>query len=72
MKIVVGGRGWTIDTTGGPHFTDVPQGSTFYDYIETAFNKGIINGYGNGTFGPGDNILRGQMSKVLYLALQIP
>jgi hypothetical protein len=72
MKIVVGGRGWTIDVTGGPHFTDVPQGSTFYDYIETAFNKGIINGYGNGTFGPGDNILRGQMSKVLYLALQIP
>lgn len=71
MKIVVGGRGWPIDTTGGPHFTDVAQGSTFYDYIETAYNKGIINGYGNGTFGPGDNILRGQMSKVLYLALQI-
>ena len=72
MKIVVGGRGWPIDTTGGPHFTDVAQGSTFYDFIETAYNKGIINGYGNGTFGPGDNILRGQMSKVLYLALQVP
>src|SRR5438105_9269856 len=44
-----------IDTTGGPHFSDVLPGSTFYDYIETAYNRQIVGGYPNGTFQPGNN-----------------
>jgi hypothetical protein len=66
MKIVAGAAGWKIDTTGGPHFTDVPVGSTFYDYIETAYNNGFIKGYDDGTFHPGNNATRGQISKILY------
>ena len=27
-----------LDTHGGPHFSDVSVGSTFYDYVETLFN----------------------------------
>jgi hypothetical protein len=65
MKIVAGAAGWKINTTGGPHFTDVPVGSTFYNYIETAYNNGFINGYDDGTFHPGDNGTRGQISKIL-------
>src|SRR5207247_2663610 len=42
-KIIVLAEGWPIDTTGGPHFTDVPETHTFYEYIETAYNRGIIS-----------------------------
>lgn len=65
MKFVVLAKGWEIDTTAGPHFSDVAVGSTFYDYIETANNHGIISGYDDGTFRPGNSTLRGQVSKIL-------
>jgi hypothetical protein len=68
-KIVVTARGWAIDATGGPHFSDVPATNSFYGVIETAFNRGVISGYANGTFRPGDNATRGQISKIVYNAL---
>jgi hypothetical protein len=64
-KIVTLAFDFPIDTTGGPHFTDVPEGSTFYPYIETLFNLGVINGYPDGTFGPNNLITRGQIAKVV-------
>ncbi len=71
-KIIVLAQGWPTDTTGGPHFTDVPEGSTFYDYIETAYNHGIITGYGDGTFRPDNNATRGQISVIVYRAVTNP
>ena len=71
-KIVVLSAGWAVDVTGGPHFTDVEVGSTFYDYIETAYNHGIISGYGDGTFRPGDSATRGQIAKIVYNAVAFP
>ena len=68
MKFVVRAMGWEIDTNSGPHYTDVPVGSTFYDYVETASNHGIIHGYDNGTFRPNNTTTRGQISKVLDLS----
>jgi hypothetical protein len=67
-KIVVLGEGWAIDTSGGPHFSDVPISNPFYDYVETAYNKGIINGYADGTFRWGSNVTRAQLCKILVLA----
>lgn len=61
--------GWQIDTTGGPHFIDVPVNQTFYVFIETAYNRGIINGYANGYFYPGNNTTRGQFAKMLAQAV---
>ena len=51
-KIIVGAQGWAIDTSGGPHFSDVPPSNPFYAFVETAFNHGIISGYADGTFRP--------------------
>jgi hypothetical protein len=68
--IVLAGQrkwGWTINLSNAPHFTDVPPGSTFYDYIETAYNLGLISGYSDGNFYPGNNATRGQASKVVSL-----
>jgi len=59
-----------INTAGGPHFSDVQPGSTFYSYIETLFNAGTISGYGDGTFRPGTQVTRGQLTKILVLTAQ--
>jgi hypothetical protein len=34
---VVRARGWAIDTTGGPHFSDVPTTDPLYAFVETAY-----------------------------------
>ena len=60
--------GWAINTGGAPHFTDVPSINPFYAYIETAYNHGVISGYADGTFRPGSNVTRAQLSKMVVLA----
>jgi hypothetical protein len=67
-KMIVLGQGWPIDLSGAPHFTDVQPGSTYFDYIETAFNRGVISGYADATFRPNNNITRGQITKIIVLA----
>jgi hypothetical protein len=67
-KIVTLAFDLPIDTTGGPHFTDVPEGSAFYPYVETLFNMQVVNGYPDGTFGPDNLIARGQIAKIVVLA----
>ena len=67
-KIVVLGEAFSLHTTGGPHFSDVPVGSTFYNFIETAYYRGIISGYSDGTFQPSANVTRGQLSKIMVVA----
>jgi hypothetical protein len=69
-KIAVLAEGWPINTEGGPHFSDVPKTHTFYEYIETAFNRDIISGYGDGTFRPDNNVTRAQLCKIIVLAQQ--
>ena len=69
-KIIVSAQGWALDTTGGPHFTDVTTASIFYPFIETAFNHGIIAGYSDSTFRSNNPATRGQIAKIVYLALQ--
>ena len=71
-KIVVGAEGWPIDTSGGPHFSDVSEGSTFYEYIETAYNHQIVSGYSDGTYRPGNEATRGQLSKIVHMAITQP
>lgn len=59
---------WQINTNGAPHFPwDVPPGSPFYNYVETAYNLGLITGYDGGYFHPNNDATRGQASKVVSL-----
>jgi 5'-nucleotidase / UDP-sugar diphosphatase len=55
-------------STDTPTFSDVPLGSTFYNYIETAYANGIISGYADGTFKPYNDATRGQVTKIVDLA----
>ena len=49
-------------------FTDVPSGNTFYNFIEWMSCHRIASGYSDGTFRPGNNSTRGQISKMVVLA----
>lgn len=56
----------TEDTpAAAPSFSDVPSGFWAYDQIVWAAEKGIMNGYGNGVFGPDRNTTRQALWMVL-------
>ena len=46
-------------------FTDVSQASTFYSYIRCLVCRGIVSGYADGTFRPGNDVTRGQIAKIV-------
>ncbi|HEX9987348.1 MAG TPA: S-layer homology domain-containing protein [Chloroflexia bacterium] len=46
-------------------FSDVPEGSTFYPYVRCLACRDILAGYPDGTFRPGYNVTRGQLSKIV-------
>lgn len=47
-------------------FTDVPDGMWYTDSVEWAASHGIVNGYGDGRFGPTDEITREQLAAILF------
>jgi hypothetical protein len=47
-------------------FEDVAANMYYHDPIAWANKNGIVLGYGDGTFGPEDNITREQMAAILY------
>jgi S-layer homology domain len=71
-KIVVSAAGWATNTTGGPHFTDVPTSNPFYGFVETAYHRNVISGYSDNTFRWGNNATRGQVAKIVYAAVAHP
>ena len=50
-------------------FSDVKPGNWYTGYVNLAYSEGIINGYGNGKFGPNDNVTYGQVSTILLRML---
>jgi hypothetical protein len=71
-KIVVLAAGFPLINPPAPTFTDVPPGSPFYVYIETAAAHAVIDGYntpascptGVPCFLPSNNVTRGQLAKM--------
>jgi hypothetical protein len=64
--------GWTILNPPTATFSDVPPGSAFYTYVETAVCHGVISGYSDGTFRPQNNAIRAQISKIVCRTSQNP
>lgn len=71
-KMTVLARNWTLTARGRASFSDVPLDSTFSVYIEAAAEKGIVGGYSDGTFRPGNNATRAQLSKIVQNAFTTP
>lgn len=53
-----------VDSTAS--FADVPADEWYSDAVAWAAQKNIVNGYGNGKFGPQDSITRQQLAAILY------
>jgi hypothetical protein len=47
------------------YFTDVESGAWYYSWVQEAAYTGLVEGYGNGQFGPNDSLTRAQLIKVL-------
>ena len=64
-KLIVLGKPFEINTESGPSFSDVPKSCWSYDYVETIYANGVVSGYSDGTFGPGNNINRAEIAKLV-------
>ena len=47
-------------------FEDVPEGTWYTEGVTWAAEMGIVEGYGDGNFGPTDDVTREQMAAILY------
>ncbi|EOD01775.1 S-layer homology domain-containing protein [Caldisalinibacter kiritimatiensis] len=56
-------------TTGATNFADVPAGHWASGYINVASTIGLVNGYGDGNFGPEDEITYEQALTIVVRAL---
>ncbi len=63
------GYGETAKGAANTAFTDVPSSHWASGYIANASGMGIINGYGDGTFGPEDPVLYEQAVKMIMATL---
>lgn len=55
-----------IVVNGNLPFTDVPENSTFYEYIKYCYRNGIMNGKTTKLFKPGEDVTRVQLVATLY------
>ena len=53
-------------------FDDVQETDYYYEPVKYLYCHGSISGYGDGTFKPGENLTRGQICKIVVLALDLP
>jgi subtilisin family serine protease len=65
--IIVGGQTFTVYQ--GINFTDVPQGSLFYDEIGKLSARGVTIGCGNGNYCPNDPVTRQEMAAFILRSL---
>lgn len=82
VKVVVLALRLPTNTTGGPHFSDVPATNNFYSFVETAYNtqvngQRVIDGYSDAAqcapsaapcFKPYNDVTRGQIAKIVSVA----
>lgn len=70
-KILMGVFGLTSDAFTTSSFGDVPTDAWYFDYVETAYNLGIINGVDDGVFAPNANITRQDMCVMVVRAAEV-
>lgn len=58
------GTAWAVTT-----FTDVPATHQFYDEIEEVADAGVVTGYSDGTFRPGDPVSRQVLAAMMSRGL---
>lgn len=67
VKIVMEARFLIPSCATNPivNITDVPSAAWFYPYIEEAMCGGVVSGYPDGTFKPGNSVLVSEAAKII-------
>ncbi len=70
MVVLAMGRGAEVETYArATRFSDVPSSQWSAGYVNLATSLGVINGYGNGLFGPDDSVSYAQAATMLLRVL---
>ena len=70
-KILMGTFGLASNAYTTSSFRDVPTDAWYFEYVESAYNLGIITGVGNGTFAPDALITRQDMAVMVARAAEM-
>jgi hypothetical protein len=70
MKIILATFDVGLDDYRSGTFPDVGGGDWFASYVGTGHDLGLINGYPDGFFRPGNLMTRGEAAKIIALAMQ--
>lgn len=60
-----------VPMTVSAAFTDVPADHHYYDAITNLSSEGILNGFEDGSFKPGEPVTRAQFTKIICYALSV-
>lgn len=60
-----------IPVSASSSFSDVPLDHVYYEAITNLSSEGILNGFEDGTFKPGDPVTRAQFTKIICYALSV-
>lgn len=55
-----------VETPWNDPFTDVFEGDWYYEAVRFVQERGLMNGYSDGRFGPNDNLSRAQLAQILF------
>ncbi len=64
-KMVVNTLRLNLVYSASAHFFDVPSSRWSYNYVETLYSNGIVNGIGYGLFAPSRNMNRAEMAAII-------
>ncbi len=68
LKFILAATGKNL-SRGELYFTDISDREWYYEYLYTAYNNEIVNGYDDGTFRPANTVVKAEFFKMLYNAL---
>lgn len=68
LKMILAGMGIELTGNANIDFPDTESPSWYAEYIATALEKEIMKGYPDGTFKPGDTVIRAEYLKILLEA----
>ena len=55
-----------METPWNNPFTDVSEGDWYYEAVRFVQERGLMNGYSDGRFGPDDTLSRAQLAQILF------
>jgi hypothetical protein len=71
VKIVLLGAGFDVLEASELHFSDVTAEDWHVNYVETAYNSGLVEGYDDGTYLPNQTVTRAEAVKIVLSSIEL-